>query len=43
VSTGASNPSSAATMDKPIYFKRNSKDIGWEYGVLIDPNDLNVI
>ncbi|KAG2561484.1 hypothetical protein PVAP13_8KG161605 [Panicum virgatum] len=23
--------------------KRNSEDIGWEYGVLVDPNDLNVI
>jgi hypothetical protein len=43
MSNGASNPSSAGTMDKPVSLKRNFEDIGWEYGVLVDPNDLNVI
>lgn len=42
MSSGASNRS-AATVDKPVSLKRNSEDIGWEYGVLVDPNDLNVI
>jgi hypothetical protein len=26
-----------------ISFKRNFCNIGWEYGVLMDPNNLNVI
>jgi hypothetical protein len=42
MSTGASNPSSAGTVDKPVSLKRNYEDIGWEYGVLVDPNDLNL-
>ncbi|XP_039827287.1 uncharacterized protein LOC120689001 [Panicum virgatum] len=42
MSSGASNRS-AATVDKPVSLKRNSEDIGWEYGVLVDLNDLNVI
>ena len=42
MSSGASNPS-AASLDKLVSLKRNSEDIGWEYGVLVDPNDLNVI
>ncbi|CAN6362871.1 unnamed protein product [Urochloa humidicola] len=43
MSTGASNPNSVETVDKPLSLKRNSEDIGWEYGILVDPNDLNVI
>jgi hypothetical protein len=38
MSSAGSNPSANS---HPL--KRNSDDIGWEYGVLIDPNDLNVI
>jgi hypothetical protein len=26
-----------------MMLKRNSEDIGWDYGVLVDPNNLNVI
>ncbi|KAK3119406.1 hypothetical protein QOZ80_9BG0719220 [Eleusine coracana subsp. coracana] len=40
MSSAASNPS---VMNKQPPLKRNSNDIGWQYGVLIDPNDLNVI
>ncbi|CAA0838838.1 hAT transposon superfamily protein, partial [Striga hermonthica] len=44
MSSTASRPS----MDQPetynaLALKRNSDDVGWEYGVLIDPNYLNVI
>jgi hypothetical protein len=40
--------STRASVDQPEparapALKRNSDDVGWEYGVLIDPNDLNVI
>jgi hypothetical protein len=38
MSSAGSNPSANS---HPL--KRNSDDVGWEYGVLIDPNDLNVI
>ena len=41
MSSAASNPSPAAVNKAPL--KRNSDDIGWEYGVLINPDDLNVI
>jgi hypothetical protein len=41
MSSAASNPSSSAA--KPMMLKRNSEDIGWDYGVLVDPNNLNVI
>ena len=40
--------STRASVDQPEparapALKRNSDDVGWEYGVLIHPNDLNVI
>jgi hypothetical protein len=41
MSSAASNPSSTL-VDKPP-LKRNSDDIGWEYGILVNPADLNVI
>jgi hypothetical protein len=41
MSSAASNPSSTP-VDKPP-LKRNSDDIGWEYGILVNPADLNVI
>ncbi|KAF0933220.1 hypothetical protein E2562_016164 [Oryza meyeriana var. granulata] len=41
MSSAASNPSSASVNEHPL--KRNSDDVGWEYGILVDPNDLNVI
>ena len=41
MSSAASNPSPKAVNKPPL--KRNSDDIGWEYGVLINPDDLNVI
>ncbi|TVU15519.1 hypothetical protein EJB05_39043, partial [Eragrostis curvula] len=41
MSSGASNPSAATVNNPPL--KRNSDDVRWEYGTLIDPNDLNVI
>ncbi|GJN36551.1 hypothetical protein PR202_gb25424 [Eleusine coracana subsp. coracana] len=40
MSSASSNPS---VTNKQPPLKRNSDDIGWQYGVLIDPNDLNVI
>ena len=48
MSLAASNPSPAAMNQSPAAvnkapLKRNSDDIGWEYGVLINPDDLNVI
>jgi len=48
MSSAASNPSPAAMNQSPAAvnkapLKRNSDDIGWEYGVLINPDDLNVI
>jgi hypothetical protein len=42
MSSAASNPSSNAVSKAPLV-KRNSDDIGWEYGVLVNPDDLNVI
>uniref|UniRef100_K3XRC9 Uncharacterized protein n=1 Tax=Setaria italica TaxID=4555 RepID=K3XRC9_SETIT len=41
MSSVASNPSISTS--KPISLKRNSKDIGWDYGVLVDPANLNLI
>jgi len=41
MSSAASNPSSSTS--KPMPLKRNSDDIGWDYGVLVDPNNLNLI
>ncbi|KAF0935075.1 hypothetical protein E2562_030008 [Oryza meyeriana var. granulata] len=41
MSSAASNPSFASVNEHPL--KRNSDDVGWEYGILVDPNDLNVI
>jgi len=41
MSSAASNPSGSTS--KPMILKRNSSDIEWEYGVLVDPNNLNVI
>ncbi|CAN6245192.1 unnamed protein product [Urochloa humidicola] len=41
MSSAASNPSSSTS--KPISLKRNSEDIGWDYGVLVDPSNLNLI
>lgn len=38
--------SSAASVPSPnteTSLKRNSSDIGWEYGVLVDPTNFNVI
>ncbi|CAL4976246.1 unnamed protein product [Urochloa decumbens] len=43
MSSAASNPSSSTTTSKPKSLKRNSDDIGWDYGVLVDPNNLNLI
>lgn len=42
MSSAASRPSVDQPAPAPA-LKRNSDDVGWEYGVLIDPNDLNVI
>jgi hypothetical protein len=42
MSSAASNPRSPKPVDKPAV-KRNSEDIGWEYGTLVNPADLNVI
>lgn len=42
MSSAASNPSAQPAVDKqPL--KRNSDDIGWEYGTIVNPNDWNVI
>ncbi len=41
MSSVASNPSPKPVNKPPL--KRNSDDIGWEYGVLVNPDDLNVI
>ncbi|PWZ45986.1 hypothetical protein Zm00014a_025106 [Zea mays] len=42
MSSAASNPSTQPAVDKqPL--KRNSDDIGWEYGTIVNPNDWNVI
>lgn len=41
MSSGASAPS-VTNVNRPA-LKRNSDDVGWEYGTLVDPNDLNVI
>jgi hypothetical protein len=41
MSSAASNPSSKP-VEKPT-LKRNSDDIGWEYGTLVNPADLNMI
>ncbi|KAF0931373.1 hypothetical protein E2562_004511 [Oryza meyeriana var. granulata] len=35
MSSAASNPSSSTS--KPMSLKRNSDDIGWDYGVLVKP------
>lgn len=35
--------SSAASNPSPQPLKRNSDDIGWEYGTIVNPNDWNVI
>jgi hypothetical protein len=36
-------PSLTATAAVPVILKRNSDDVGWEYGVLVDPlNKENV-
>ncbi|KAK3147263.1 hypothetical protein QOZ80_3BG0280240 [Eleusine coracana subsp. coracana] len=45
MSSAASNPPSVNQQNGPSVpsLKRNSDDVGWEYGVLVDPNDLNVI
>ncbi|CAA0815278.1 hAT dimerisation domain-containing protein / transposase-related [Striga hermonthica] len=44
MSPTASRPSvDQPETDRALALKRNSDDVGWEYGVLIDPNDLNVI
>ena len=40
MSSVASVPS---TNNNSHALKRNSGDIGWDYGVLVDPNNLNVI
>jgi hypothetical protein len=40
MSSAASAPS---TNNNSHALKRNSGDIGWDYGVLVDPNNLNVI
>jgi len=42
MSSAASNPSPKAVKKAPP-LKRNSDDIGWDYGTLVNPNDLNVI
>jgi hypothetical protein len=39
MSSAAANPSSDIVNNHSL--KRNSNDVGWEYGVLIDPNDFN--
>jgi len=41
ISSAASNPSGFTS--KPMPLKRNSDDIGWDYGVLVNPNNLNLI
>ncbi|TVU33230.1 hypothetical protein EJB05_25020, partial [Eragrostis curvula] len=41
MSSAGSTPPSVNKPARPL--KRNSDDVGWEYGILIDPNDLNVI
>jgi hypothetical protein len=41
MSSAASNPTDGT--NKPIMLKRNSDDIGWDYGVLVDPANLNII
>jgi hypothetical protein len=40
MATGESGvaPLTTAAMD-PMVLKRNSDDVGWEYGVLVDPLD----
>lgn len=40
MSSAASVPSTNSTRTS---LKRNSNDIGWEHGTLVDPNDLNVV
>jgi hypothetical protein len=41
MSSVVSNPSFSNS--KPISLKRNFEDIGWDYGVLVDPDNLNRI
>lgn len=41
MSSAASNPAPPTNTKNKL--KRNSSDVGWEYGVLVDPNNLNVI
>lgn len=45
MSSSASVPSNHlnTTNSKKRSLKRNSSDIGWDYGVLVDPTNLNVI
>ncbi|XP_062222565.1 uncharacterized protein LOC133921624 isoform X1 [Phragmites australis] len=40
MSSAASAPSANSTRTS---LKRNSSDIGWEHGTLVNPNDLNVV
>ena len=38
-----SSAASVPSINPSSSLKRNSGDIGWDYGVLVDPNNLNVI
>ncbi|CAA0829171.1 hAT transposon superfamily protein [Striga hermonthica] len=45
MSSAASAPSPSTNTTKSTHnnLKRNSCDVGWEYGMLVDPNDLNKV
>jgi hypothetical protein len=35
--SGVTSLTAAVTTYEPVILKRNSDDVGWEYGVLVDP------
>jgi hypothetical protein len=35
--SGVTSLTAAATEPEPVILKRNSDDVGWQYGVLVDP------